>query len=295
MGESKSGRMRLTQERVKELFDYNPETGIVTRLRTVTHKAKRGDVVGHPNAWGGLVVGVDGNPYPLHCVIWLMVTGALPDRLIHHKNGVGTDNRWCNLEAGLQVSKKYRKRLGLTQERVRELLDYVPETGRVTRKITLSKGMNQHCNSNAGDAIVSLTAAGYYRICIDGYRYLLHRVIWLWMEGYWPEHSIDHISRDKTDNRWCNLRPVSHQCNMRNTGVYAHNTSGIKGVSWYSKPKKWCGSIKINGINMRLGQFTDIVEATAHRLAAEQCLGWAGCDSNSPAYQYMQEYVKRES
>lgn len=41
-----------------------------------------------------------------------------------------------------------------------------------------------------------------------------------------------------------------------------------------------------------LSIFDDFTEAVAHRLAAEQCLDWDGCDSTSPAYLYMKEYLK---
>ncbi len=41
-----------------------------------------------------------------------------------------------------------------------------------------------------------------------------------------------------------------------------------------------------------VGRHKDFTEAVAHRLAAEQALDWSGCDSSSPAYQYMQNYIE---
>lgn len=34
-------------------------------------------------------------------------------------------------------------------------------------------------------------------------------------------------------------------------------------------------------------------EAVCHRLAAEQCVNWPGCDSSSPAYQYVQKMLRK--
>ncbi len=41
-----------------------------------------------------------------------------------------------------------------------------------------------------------------------------------------------------------------------------------------------------------LGCFSDFIDAVAARLAGEQCVDWNGCDENSPAYLYMQNYLK---
>ncbi len=55
---------------------------------------------------------------------------------------------------------------------------------------------------------------------------------------------------------------------------------------------KWRACIKLNGSTMHIGRFTDFSEAVLHRFAAEQCLGWEGCDSSSPAYQYVKTIIK---
>lgn len=55
-----------------------------------------------------------------------------------------------------------------------------------------------------------------------------HRLVWLYMTGEWPSQ-IDHINRDRGDNRFCNLRLATYSQNMANRG--AHNKYGFKGVS----------------------------------------------------------------
>lgn len=46
-----------------------------------------------------------------------------------------------------------------------------------------------------------------------------HRLIWLLVHGVWPDN-IDHINKDRSDNRLENLRSVTHKENMQNKGPY---------------------------------------------------------------------------
>ena len=95
------------------------------------------------------------------------------------------------------------------------------------------------------------------------------------------------------NNKLENLREVSYQCNSRNCKLNSKNTSGITGVGWFKKVSKWKSYIRINGKHIFLGDYFDIVDAVSARLAAEQCIGWLGCNSTSPAYIYMEKYVNR--
>ena len=99
MAGKKGARYRndLTQERVKELFDYNELTGVVTRKITTGNRAKAGSVVGYVNSLGYLEVTVDGKAYRLHRVIYLWKMGFMPEHIVDHENHRRTDNRWCNL------------------------------------------------------------------------------------------------------------------------------------------------------------------------------------------------------
>lgn len=172
----------------------------------------------------------------------------------------------------------------LTQERVKELFDY-REDGVLVRRVTVC-----YC-ARFGDLAGSLHCDGYLQVTIDGLSSLAHRIIWLWHKGYLPEHGLDHIDRNKLNNRIENLREVGHQCNMRNTGNGKNNSSGVKGVCWDKTNGKWLVQITINRKTIKLGCFSDFTEAVAHRLAAEQAENWQGCDSSSPAYQYISAYV----
>ena len=172
----------------------------------------------------------------------------------------------------------------LTQEKVRELFDYVD--GKLVR-IKSSGGVI------GGSIAGHLTSLGYVTVRIKRKIYKAHRIVWLWHYGYMPEGDIDHINRDRADNHIENLREAGRVCNARNTGNHTSNTSGVKGVHWYTRENKWIAYITVEGRLRYLGAYSEYVEAVCHRLAAEQSLDWAGCDDCSPAYNYVQSFFGR--
>lgn len=176
----------------------------------------------------------------------------------------------------------------LTQAKLKELFSYNPKTGIFKRKISVSK------NTSIGDIAGSKTKQGYLVIIINYKGYYVQRLAWLYVHGYFPEHRIDHINRIKTDNRLCNLREISHSCNLRNSGIRSDNRSGITGISWTKAQAQWCVRITVNNKAYFLGRFSDYEEAICHRLAAEQCLDWSDCNSTSAAYQYVQERITKK-
>jgi len=175
-------------------------------------------------------------------------------------------------------------RMQITQARVKELFDY-REDGELILKARTAY------NTRKGDA-AGCSSCGYRRTSVDYRRHMNHRLIWLWHYGYLPENRIDHINRNKSDNRIENLREVSHACNLRNTGNHCTNTSGVKGVRWHKGNKKWAAHITVNGKEIFLGIQPCFLEAACLRLAAEQAVGWEGCDSCSPAFQYVKKHIQ---
>lgn len=165
-------------------------------------------------------------------------------------------------------------------ERLKELLHYDPESGIFTWKV--SRGTVKY-NSTAG----SVNSRGYILIKIDGVKYLAHRLAWLYVYGYCPENIIDHIDRDKLNNKIINLREVSRSCNVRNSNNRKDNTSGVKGVYWSNIERRWKSSISINNETKHLGTFNTLNDAVKARYEAEQTYDWIDCDSKSSAYKYL--------
>jgi len=129
----------------------------------------------------------------------------------------------------------------LTAEKLKELLNYDPETGLFIRVVFI-------CNrARKGDIAGSIDKrAGYRCIVINGKRYQAHRLAWLYVHGRWPESQLDHINRNAGDNRITNLREVSNQENHHNLKLHVRNTSGHSGVYWNKKNKKWVAYITVN-------------------------------------------------
>lgn len=143
----------------------------------------------------------------------------------------------------------------LTHSELLNILTYNPETGDFIWKE--SRGPNK-----IGDLAGSLENTGYISIRINRVPYLAHRLAWFYCFEEWPEYNIDHIDRNKSNNRLDNLRDIPQNWNSRNRGINKNNTSGYVGV-YYSKVKrKWVAEIIINKIRHRLGYFSTAEEAS---------------------------------
>lgn len=150
----------------------------------------------------------------------------------------------------------------LTQERLKELLDYDPETGVFIR--LASRG-----NASKGAIAGSPDSKGYLRIFIEGKRYKAHRLAWLYVYGVWPAHQIDHINRTKSDNRIANLRETTNMQNCWNQGVRKNNKTRLLGVHLHKKTGKYRALIGVDNNTKHLGLYVTPEEAHAAYLAAK--------------------------
>ena len=87
----------LTQDRLKEVFRYDPISGIFTRLIATSNNVKVGDVAGTPNELGYLLICIDGHRYRAHRLAWLYMTGRWPVDEIDHVESNPRDNRFAKL------------------------------------------------------------------------------------------------------------------------------------------------------------------------------------------------------
>ncbi|QKE54181.1 homing endonuclease [Salmonella phage vB_SalS_SA001] len=141
----------------------------------------------------------------------------------------------------------------ITQERLKELLEYNPDTGIFTWKVSrgpIKKG------SIAG----SKNSKGYWRIQVLGKEYLAHRLAFIWMTGSCPDR-VDHENRIYDDLKWDNLRSATNSQNQANKGKNPGNTSGYKNVYWRENRKRWIVVVQKDGQKYRNGSYEHIQDA----------------------------------
>jgi hypothetical protein len=86
-----------------------------------------------------------------------------------------------------------------------------------------------------------------------------------------PENKefVDHIDRNRFNNRYDNLRWVTRTENNQNKSMQSNNKSGIVGVSLYRRTNKWRASISVNKVSKHLGCFVTKEDAIRARQEAE--------------------------
>ena len=171
----------------------------------------------------------------------------------------------------------------LSQGQLKELLNYNPETGIFTWNI------NVRYDVKPGAVAGCKNKEGYTVIKIHNKSYKAHRLAFLYMEGYLPENQVDHIDRDRKNNKWCNLRHVSRSCNIKNSKIRADNLSGVTGVSWHKRIQKWISRISVNEKRICLGYYKSFKDAVLSRWEAEKKHNYPGCNTKSTAHLYLKK------
>lgn len=175
----------------------------------------------------------------------------------------------------------------LTVDVLREALEVNGQTGALTWK-TRPEG-HFDCKHKAArwngkyagkPALTARDARGYARGCLNGVFVYAHRVILALQDGEWPKGEVDHINRDKADNRPANLRVVTHQQNRLNTeNVDRANEKRARkkskkintfaGIRRGSR-KKWYVRLKHAGKLYHLGSFGCFAQAVKARKSAQR-------------------------
>lgn len=168
----------------------------------------------------------------------------------------------------------------ITCEIVRDLLSYAPETGIFTwryrdRKYCESDKTQKIWNTRYAGKKAGVLREGYITIKIFYYPFAAHRLAYLYMTGSFPSMDVDHIDRNKSNNRFENLRAVSKFVNQQNrfnprtdsgTQIIGAQKSGKK------NSKKFYSRIRVNGKYHHLGTFDTAAQAGAAYLAAKKAL-----------------------
>jgi len=150
----------------------------------------------------------------------------------------------------------------VSQQRLREVLTYDPETGIFT---SLNK------RPQFRGKTLGWKSEGYTLIKVDGRPYRAARLAWIFMTGAEPTLVVDHINGQRSDDRWVNLRQltIAQNCQNRRVG-HAGSSSRFLGVA--ADRGLWRADIMVNGIAHRLGRFKTEEAAHAAYLTAKRKL-----------------------
>jgi len=142
-----------------------------------------------------------------------------------------------------------------TQQELKEIFDYDPDSGSFSRKYD---GLFGHIWSERG--------CSCWCIDVGVERYKVHRLIWKWMTGEEPL-DIDHINGDGLDNSWKNLRSVLPLINVSNRIKGRNNTSGHVGVDFHKRSNKWRSRVMFKGKLKDIGYYDCPTAAFIYRLS----------------------------
>jgi hypothetical protein len=147
---------------------------------------------------------------------------------------------------------------------LRNTVTYDPETGVFCRV--------KRCGKRpAGSPIGGINQNGYAYVALSGKPYSAHRLAWFMSYGEWPDGDIDHVNRNRSDNRLCNLRVVSRSENKLNQNRQRNNKHGYPGVTL--DRGRWAAKITVKYEVIHLGTYDTYLEAKAARRGAEKVLG----------------------
>jgi hypothetical protein len=169
----------------------------------------------------------------------------------------------------------------LTQERLKELLEYDDTKGIFTRRVAVGKS---GFGCQKGNIVGTIATNGYIRIRIDDKYYPRSHLVWLYVHGNYvaENQAIDHINRNRSDDRICNLRIVENIDNYKNMKKFNTNKSGTTGVAWHKKAGKWRAYIMINYKQVHLGLFSTIEQAIDARDKANILYGFDPTHGKEP-------------
>jgi hypothetical protein len=123
---------------------------------------------------------------------------------------------------------------------------YDPDTGFMWWKKT---GKGRKVDTPIG----TVGSQGYRNVTLAGKQYKAHHVVWFIHHGFWPEE-LDHINRDKDDNRIENLRLADRSLQNHNRAM-PPPSSGMVGANWNKRKQKYKSAIRVGGLNKHLGYF----------------------------------------
>jgi hypothetical protein len=167
-----------------------------------------------------------------------------------------------------------------------EAIEYDPNTGILKWKVrplshftaTPKRSAEHICKNwnsrHAGNEIDNISTVGYIRVVIDKELYQAQRIAYYMFYGYLPDVKVDHINKNRLDNRISNLRLATDGQNVSNSDLRIDNKTGLRGVDKLKRNGKYRASIRVNSKTMYLGEYLCPAAASfAYQIAADKYHG----------------------
>jgi hypothetical protein len=103
----------ITQSELKQILDYNPDTGIFT-WKINCRNSKLGKVAGCMHHTGYICITINQKQYQLHRLAWLYMHGETPKNQIDHINCIKDDNRIINLRECTIKQNAFNRKISVT-------------------------------------------------------------------------------------------------------------------------------------------------------------------------------------
>lgn len=157
------GNVMLTQEKIHELFDY--QDGNLIWKKQLSPRAKVGSIAGCKQNNGYTIIGLFGNQFLAHRIIWMFFNKECPD-FLDHKDGNKSNNRIENLRPCTTIENGYNRKIGSNNKSGHKNIVWHKRDKMWQASITANK---KHIHiglfKNIEDAVVA----------VDAYRKKLHK------------------------------------------------------------------------------------------------------------------------
>lgn len=256
-----------SREKLRDALDYSPETGKFVWKKKTGSRTVVGAEAGSVDHYGYVKISFEGVQHPAHYLAWLYVHDEWPSR-VKHVNGQRADNRIDNLFVlNKDPESGYDDAPAPSLKRLHEVLGYDPYTGIFVWKIATSN------RNPVGSVAGTRRKDNYIVICLDGRRYLAHRLAWFYVHEEWPENDVDHKNHDPSNNSIVNLRKATRGQNTTNGTLRKDNKLGYVGITLLPSGR-YRASIQADGKPLHIGVYDTLEEAVeAYKEAARRLHG----------------------
>lgn len=133
----------ITAELLRDLLEYDPETGVFRWRRNMRGPVRAGDIAGRLKPNGYLTLKVAQRDYLVHRLAFLYMTGEWPPDEVDHIDLARDNNRWANLRPATTTQNRGNQRMQL-------------------RNRAGLKGVSLHKKTGLYRARISTRTIGYY-------------------------------------------------------------------------------------------------------------------------------------